>query len=70
VPDRLAYPELFPAEYRYADFGAALRQLCGDWVAGEVTLRADRRALVAAHDAARVVPCYRALFHAVLAAGA
>ncbi len=46
VPDRLSYPELFPAEYRYVagSLVERLKSLCVAWSAGE-PLRADRRAL-------------------------
>lgn len=51
VPDRLAYPEWFAAEHRYASgaFAAGLEALCARYAAGE-RLRADRRA---AFEAAR-----------------
>jgi glycosyltransferase involved in cell wall biosynthesis len=50
VPDRLAYPEIFPAEHRYGsddELEARLGTLCRDWTGGALDLRADRRALTA-----------------------
>ena len=47
VPDRLAYPEVFPPEDRYdtqADLVRTLTELCGQYQQGQ-TLRADRRHL-------------------------
>jgi len=47
VPDRLSYPELFPAEHRYKDVGdlvSKLEALCARWQTGQ-PLRADRRHL-------------------------
>ncbi|MCH9687451.1 MAG: DUF3524 domain-containing protein, partial [Deltaproteobacteria bacterium] len=47
VPDRLAYPELFPAAHRYPHDAALADRLvaaCTAWIRGE-PLRADRRAL-------------------------
>ncbi len=49
VPDRLAYPEVFPSEYRYRDQNDLVDRMaaCIDrWMAG-TPLRADRRALTA-----------------------
>jgi glycosyltransferase involved in cell wall biosynthesis len=59
VPDRLAYPELLPAGFRYRDseeLAERLRDLCLDWVAGRTDLRADRRSLTRRFAAERVVP--------------
>ena len=45
VPDRLAYPEHFPAEDRYrddAELVERLARLCTDWTAGAIDLRRDR----------------------------
>jgi glycosyltransferase involved in cell wall biosynthesis len=56
VPDRLAYPELFPAEYRYAD--DALVSRLAELVAryrGGAALRADRTGITARY--ARAVVC-------------
>ena len=72
VPDRLCYPELYPAEFRYGDEAALereLERLCRGWTAGTLELRADRRALTAPFAAARVLPRYAALL-AELADGA
>lgn len=71
VPDRLAYPELFPADYRYADeaLEATLANLCVAWSEG-APLRDDRRALTEPHAAVRVCPRYAALFGRLSDAGA
>ena len=53
VPDRLSYPEIFPAQYRYGE-GAlveALETLCRGWRDG-APLRADRTALTTPYGAA------------------
>jgi len=64
VPDRLAYRELFPASYRYADDADLLRVL-GDlvekWSTGRLDLRCDRRELTRPYLADEVVPRYEAL---------
>ncbi len=47
VPDRLAYPELIPAEHRYSDRAEAVERLaawCAEWRTGKV-LRGDFRSL-------------------------
>lgn len=62
VPDRLAYRELLPAEYRYSDLAPALRRLCHDWCEAGLALRADRRNLVKRHAAELVVARYHELF--------
>lgn len=70
VPDRLAYPEHFPVEYRYTDEDALadeLERLCRGWQAGQFDLRADRRALTAPYRAELVLPRFRELFAAVAA---
>ncbi len=70
VPDRLAYRELVPAEYRYADDAALpgeLERLCRAWTAGKLELRADRRAVTERFHAPAVLPRYLALFEDVLA---
>jgi glycosyltransferase involved in cell wall biosynthesis len=59
VPDRLSYPEIFPAVYRYPDdasLGDELTRLCRGWESGRVQLRDDRRTLTQPHTA----PCLRA----------
>lgn len=59
VPDRLSYPEIFPARYRYPE-GAlvdTLTRLC----AAPEALRADRRALVEPYGPA-LIERYTALF--------
>ncbi|MBN1770419.1 MAG: DUF3524 domain-containing protein [Deltaproteobacteria bacterium] len=64
VPDGLCYPELYPAEFRYAGeaaLAAELERLCRGWTAGTLELRADRRALTAPFAAPRVLPRYAAL---------
>lgn len=68
VPDALSYPELLPAEFRYASEAAAIDELeglCSRWRAGELELRADRRALTSPHAAAQVLPRYRALMKSI-----
>ncbi|MEM6990545.1 MAG: DUF3524 domain-containing protein [Myxococcota bacterium] len=63
VPDRLAYPELFGPEYRYADDAAlprALEALCRTHLGG-TSLRADRRSLTRPFLAAALGPRYREL---------
>jgi glycosyltransferase involved in cell wall biosynthesis len=69
VPDRLVYPEIFPEKHRYRDRAALierLTRLCGDWTQGKITLRKDRRAIVAPFDAKRVILRYRALFEKLI----
>ena len=69
VPDRLAYPEIFPEEYRYADEEAlfeSLRSACWAWTRGERDLRCDRQALTEGYRANRVRPRYGALFDALV----
>lgn len=57
VPDRLSYPEIFPAEFRYPEGGflESLRDLCG-----RTDLRASRRELTAPYGDA-LVERYRRL---------
>jgi glycosyltransferase involved in cell wall biosynthesis len=72
VPDRLCYPELYPAEFRYADEAALeheLERLCRGWTAGTLELRADRRALTAPFAASRVLPRYAALLEDLAGGG-
>lgn len=71
VPDRLAYPEVFPAEHRYSDPAALVERLqarCRAWMAG-APLRADRRVITEPYRAARLLPRYLALFQRVLRNG-
>ncbi len=67
VPDRLAYPELFPPEYRYGDGQLVdeLERLCRAWTAGDGDLRADRRAICEPHSAASRLPAFGRLFREV-----
>ncbi len=67
VPDRLAYPELFPAEHRYADGTLAerLEALCRAWTGGELDLRASRTTITAPHGLDRVGPRYAMLLASV-----
>ncbi|MBV1858385.1 MAG: DUF3524 domain-containing protein [Nannocystaceae bacterium] len=61
VPDRLAYQELWPEEFRYGDddaFVPALRDVLGSGVA----LRADRRHLTNPFSAPKLIPRFEALF--------
>lgn len=53
VPDKLAYPERFPAEHRYAEgaLPARLAQLCRDWTSGRIDLRGNRTHLTEGLDA-------------------
>lgn len=70
VPDDLAYPEHFPAEYRYAtdaDLADVLEPLCRGYAVGELDLRGDRRALTEGYRADRVIPAYDSLFAALVA---
>lgn len=67
VPDRLAYPEVFPAQYRYSDEDALVERLehrCRAWVEG-APLRADRRALTEPYRAQNLVPRYAERFAAL-----
>ncbi|MEX1365879.1 MAG: DUF3524 domain-containing protein [Nannocystaceae bacterium] len=71
VPERLAYPELFDAEHRYADDAQLVRRLaaaCRAWVDG-APLRADRRELTMPHDASTLVPRYAALLRRAIEQG-
>jgi len=71
VPDRLAYPELFPAEHRYPDDAALVERLearCRAWVRGDA-LRADRRAITRPVRAEVLVPRYHALFRRMIEQG-
>jgi len=48
VPDRLAYPEFYPPEYRYGSFDELVERigsLCCRWIEGTASLRGDRRAI-------------------------
>ncbi|MCR9165712.1 MAG: DUF3524 domain-containing protein [Nannocystaceae bacterium] len=68
VPDRLAYPELWPAEFRYADddaFVPALREL----LASGRPLRADRRQLTNPFSVDVLVPRFARLFDEVVSTG-
>ncbi len=59
VPDRLVYPEHFPDGCRYVDaedLKRRLVELCLDWTAGRLDLRADRRAWTRRFAASAVVP--------------
>lgn len=66
VPDRLSYPEIFPARYRYAEGGLleALIALCERHAAGEA-FRGDRRDLVRPFGPP-LIDGYRALFASFL----
>ena len=67
VPDRLAYQELFPPEYRYLDLESSLRELCHAWSHEGAALRQDRRPLVAHHAAEQVIPRFYSLFEELVA---
>jgi glycosyltransferase involved in cell wall biosynthesis len=69
VPDRLAYPEIFPAEYRYADdeqLVVRLRDLCQRYGHGE-SLRADRRQITEPLSARALLPKYGARLRRLVA---
>lgn len=69
VPNRLAYPETVPIEYRYDEdeqFEPRLQALCERYMSGE-SLRADRRELVGQFRADRVLPLYRDLIEGLVA---
>ena len=66
VPDRLAYPELYPEEFRYTDLESMLAPLCTEWTAGRIDLRADRRELFAEYAAERLIPRYHDLFQRLI----
>lgn len=69
VPDRLAYPEWFPSQYRYGsdtELAERLAERCRAWVARE-SLRADRRAITRPVSAATLLPRYAALLRDVVA---
>ena len=57
VPSRLAYPELFPEEHRYAADGlvSRLAALCEAYARGS-SLRSDRREITRPHLAGNVIP--------------
>lgn len=68
VPDRLAYPELFPEQHRYVDDGelvSRLASLCERHARGE-SLRADRRSITRPHLAGRVIPRLAARLQALV----
>ena len=63
APDRLAYRETLPAQYRYAsqeDLVEQLERFCREWSRGAMDLREDRRDLVAPYRSERVLPRYGA----------
>lgn len=66
VPDRLAYRELFPPEYRCDDWVDRVRRAILAYVAGRDPLRANRRELTQPYQAANVWPRYQALFESLL----
>ena len=71
VPDRLAYRETVPAEFRYPadeDFARRLGELCARYAAGE-SLRADRRSLTARFASSRVLPEYSRLIFDLVGTG-
>ncbi|MCA9655148.1 MAG: DUF3524 domain-containing protein [Myxococcales bacterium] len=71
VPDRLAYPELFPAELRYRDEHELVERLaaaCERWTRGE-PLRADRRAIATKVEARVLLPRYEALIRDAIERG-
>lgn len=71
VPERLAYPELFPPHYRYPDDDALVERLveaCERWRRGEA-LRADRRSIAAPFQASAMLPRYEAMLRAAIDQG-
>lgn len=69
VPDRLAYRETVPAEFRYRsddELPERLRALCVRYMEGE-SLRADRRATTARFAAPEVLPRYVRLLEGLVA---
>lgn len=62
VPDRLAYTETVPSEYRYADgrLVDTLAALCTAYERGDA-LRADRRGWTQGFSGPRVLPAYESL---------
>jgi len=72
VPDRLAYRELFPEEFRYLSDEVLvdeLERLCRGWIEGREVLRADRRTLTRVHLTSALLPRYEALFKRMVEAG-
>ncbi len=67
VPDRLAYPELWPAPFRYPDDEAFVGALRGV-LSGPGPLRADRRELTHPFSAGALIPRFEALFEDVASA--
>lgn len=67
VPDRLAYPEIFPKEFRYADgsLGKRLKAAVSSWFGG-AALRADRRGLSGVFSSKTLLPKYTAALRALL----
>ena len=71
VPDDLAYPELYPPEYRYSgreELLERLEGLCLGWTRGELDLKADRSHLVRPYGPA-LLDRYRAFLEGVAAEG-
>jgi len=69
APDRLAYRETLPAQYRYAseeDLVDQLERLCRGWSSGALDLREDRRRLVSPYRSERVLPRYDAALQALV----
>ncbi len=63
APDRLAYRETLPAEYRYGvqeELVDELERLCVGWRGGQLDLRQDRCHLVDGYRCERVAPLYAA----------
>jgi glycosyltransferase involved in cell wall biosynthesis len=68
VPDRLSYPELFAAEFRYRELLPELERMCRGWRVGDLDLREDRRSAFAKHRAGTVVAQFHEFFVKHLAA--
>jgi glycosyltransferase involved in cell wall biosynthesis len=69
VPNRLAYPEIYPPSHCYlddADLVQHLTRLCRGWSSGERDLRADRRDLVEPYRQEQLLPQYERLFESLI----
>jgi glycosyltransferase involved in cell wall biosynthesis len=71
VPDRLAYPEVFPDRFRYADNNLAeeLTRLCRNWNSGKVDLKKNRTHIAAPYRMQNLLSDYRRVFEHAAASG-
>jgi len=67
VPERLAYPEVYPADMRYADDGALVTRLRE--LVRERPAPGEARAVAEEYTFDRLVPRYRAVFERVMERG-